>query len=181
MASTTSIPAETTRRCAYGKVSVGSVYSRHSFGKIIEKSHDQVTIENSNGDKWTIGAGIIELEFSFADQYDSEEQISRTALIELMTNRARTAMTIQFNKKPDPKVIAKELEAGKGSATAKAWNAKVKTLLEGEERVMVGYHVNSFDEHRRLRFQESDKGQRLVDPRTLTWMIVDRVKFTVSK
>jgi len=90
-------------------------------------------------------------------------------------------MTIHFNKKPDAKKIAKELEAGKGSETAKVWNAKVKTLLLGEERVMIGYHVCFFDEHRRLRFQEAEKGQRLVDPRTLNWMVVNRVRFSVSK
>lgn len=183
MASTTSIPSETTNRCDANKVKVGDTYSRHSFGiiKSIDPYNGSMTIENSNGNKWTIGKEIVALEFSIAEQFESEEKVSRTRMIEIMTEHPRTAMTINFNKKPDPKKIAKELEGGKGSDSAKDWNAKVKKLVAGEERTMIGYHTLSFDEHRRLRFQETGKGQRLVDPRTLNWMIVDRVKYVIGK
>jgi hypothetical protein len=182
MTSTTTIPTETSKRCEAKKIKVGSVFSRHSFGKVmaIDTHNGMMTIQNSNGDSWSIGAQIMEKEFSFAEQFESEETVSRTRIIELLTDNPRTAMTIQFNKKPDPKKIAKELEGGK-TGTAKDWTAKVKSLLQGDERTMIGYHVCSFDEHRRLRFNETDKGQRLVDPRTLNWMIVDCVKYTVGK
>lgn len=191
MASTTSIPTETTNRCDANKVKVGDVYTRSSFGTItnIVTEYDPITrrnqtmmsILNSNGDVWNIGKEIVALEFSFAEQFDDEETVSRTRMIEIMIENPRTAMTINFNKKPDPKKISKELEAGKNGQTAKVWNAKVKALLQGEERVMVGYHTCGFDEHRRLRFNESGKGQRLVDPRTLNTMIVNRVFYTVGK
>ena len=182
MASTTSIPAETTTRCDARKIKVGDVFSRHSFGKVtaIDRHNGLLTIENSNGNSWNIGPEIVELEFSFAEQFETEETVSRTRLIELMTELPRTAMTINFNKKPDPKAIAKALEGGKGSESAKAWTAKVDKLIAGDERTMVGYHTLSFDEHRRLRFQESGSGQRLVDPRTLNWMISYRTKFVVK-
>jgi len=183
MASTTTIPTETSKRCEAKKIKVGSVFSRHSFGKVmaIDNHNKMMTIQNSNGDSWSIGAQIMEKEFSFADQIESEETVSRTRIIELLTDHPRTAMTIHFNKKPNAKNIAKELRPGKGDMSVKDWDAKVKELLQGDERVMVGYHVCSFDEHRRLRFNETDKGQRLVDPRTLNWMIVDCVKYTVGK
>lgn len=183
MASTTSIPTETTHRCDPKKVKVGDVYSRHSFGKVkaIDNFNGMMTIENANGDSWNIGKEVVALEFSFANQFEDEEKISRTRMIEIMIEHPRTAMTINFNKKADPKAAAKALEGGKGSLSQKDWQALVAANQVGPERTMIGYHTCSFDEHQRLRFQESDKGQRLVDPRTLNWMIVDRVKYTVGK
>jgi hypothetical protein len=183
MPSTTSIPTETSQRCDAKKIKVGDVFSRHSFGKVtgIDTYNSMMTIENSNGKTWRIGAEVMEYEFSFADQFESEEKISRTQLIELITDNPRTAMTIHYNKKPNAKNIAKELRPGKGDLSVKDWDAKVNLLLQGDERVMVGYHNSSFDEHRRLRFNEADKGQRLVDPRTLNWAICNRVKYIVGK
>ena len=183
MASTTTIPAETIKRCDASKIAIGSVFSRHSFGKVtaIDRRSEMLTIENSNGDNWNIGAAIVELEFSFAEQFEEEEKISRTALIEMVTANPRTAMTINYNKKPNAKDIAKELRSGKDDMSVKDWDAKVTELLQGELRTMIGYHVCSFDEHRYLRFNEADKGQRLVNPRTLNWAIMNRTKFIVSK
>lgn len=180
MTSTATPPTETTKRCDAKKVKVGDVFSRHSFGTVIYKQGDRLGLRNSDGYEWTIDSNILEQEFSFAEQFDSEEQVSRTRIIELLTENPRTAMTVCFNKKPDPKAIAKELSTGQGELSARAWNKKVSDLVAGEERVMVGHHFGVFDEHRRLHFTESTKGGRLVDPRTINWLIVCRVKYTVK-
>ena len=190
MASTTSIPTETATRCDASKLKIGDVFSRHSFGKIKEivKQRNPVTyreeilftVENSNGNSWNIGFDIVELEFSFAEQFEDEEKVSRTRMIEIMLEHPRTAMTLNYNKKPKVDDVAKALTAGK-TGTAKDWKALVKEQLEGAERTMIGYHAMSFDEHRRLRFQDAGTGQRLVDPRTLNWMIVNRIKYTIGK
>jgi hypothetical protein len=193
MTSTTTIPTETTSRSDFSKVKVGSVYSRHSFGKVTGFGRDaygnpMVQIENSNGESWTISPNIMEAEFSFADQFDSEEKVSRTRAIEILTDNPRTAMTINYNKKPKTNdvgdgilgLINEAIKTGK-APTKKSVRQFAGEQLGGPERTMIGYHVNSYDEHRRLRFNESGKGQRLVDPRTLNWMICDRVKYVVGK
>ena len=182
MSSSSTIPTETAKRCDARKLQVGDVYSRHSFGKIIELNPFQgsATIQNVNGDKWTIGLSVLELEFTIAKQYDEEDKVSRTALIELIKGYPRTAMTINFNKKVDPKEAAKALENGKGTMSQKDWQALVSANQVGPERTMVGFHNNGYDEHGRLKFQESDKGQRLVDPRTINWAIVNRVRLIVK-
>ena len=189
MASTTTIPAETTKRCDAKKIKIGDVYSRHSFGKVTAFGQDMrgntmVEITNSNGAPWTISPQIMELEFSFADQVESEETVSRTRLIEIMMDNPRTAMTIHFNKKPNAKNIAKELRSGKAAdESVKGFDARVKALLQGEERVMIGYHNCSLDEHRRLRFNEAAEKvqQRLVDLRTLNWVVVNQTRYVVGK
>lgn len=198
MTSTTSIPTETTERCDPKRVKVGDVYSRHSFGVItkIEEKYDPITrqrltlmtIRNSNGNEWNIGSDIVGLEFSIAGQFEATEKVSRTRMIEVLMENPRTAMTINFNKKVKStdvadsvlELINKALADGKAptKASVRKFAAEQQT---GEERTMVGYHVCSYDEHGRLRFNESEVGQRLVDPRTLNWMIVDRVKYEIGK
>lgn len=178
----TATTTETTARCDASKIEVGSTFSRHSHGQVVQRRGDLFTLRNQHGFEWDInGANILEAEFSFADQHDNEVKESRSKINEILQEHAHTAMTIVFNKKPDPKHVAKELSAGKGSETDRNWNAKVKKLIEGEERTMIGYHTSSFDEHQRLKFIEQGKGPRLVDTRTIKMIVVGRTKYTVKK
>ena len=180
----TSSEQNTDKLCDASKVKVGSVFSRHSFGKVLDKGTDRGTeyfkIQNLEGKTWTITADIVEAEFSFADQFETTETVSRTRAIEVLTENPYRSITISFRKKVDHKEVAKELAKGQEQLTKRQWTKKVKDLLAGEERTMEGYHTGTFDEHRRLRFNESGKGARLVDPRTVDWMIVGRTKYKVK-
>lgn len=178
----TASTTETTRRCDLSKVKEGSVFSRHSFGKVIaiHRGLNRIELRNSEGLQWHVDGTILEQEFSFADQSDGTEEVSRTDAIKVITENPRTAMTINYNKKADPKVVAKELAAGQGNLSAKEWNAKVSSLMDGEERTMIGWHYNSFDAHGRLNFIEEAQGPRLVDPRTVNWVVVNRKRYNVK-
>ena len=178
----TTTPAETTQRCDFRQVKVGCVFSRHSFGTVTNIVGERLMLRNSDGYEWAIDQNILEQEFSFAEQFDNEEEVSRTQVIELLTEHPRTAMTVQFNKKAKHADVAKELKAGKpADMTDRAWSNKVKKLMDGEERTMVGHHFGRFDEHRRLHFTEAGKGGRLVDPRTINSLIVARMRYVVKK
>ena len=172
-------------RCDARKVKPGSVFSRHSHGTVLAVQPtargSAYSMRNEYGFEWVIqGSDILENEFSFADQHEDEAKESRTKIIEVLTDNVRTAMTICFKKKPDFKHISKVLADGKGSLSDRAWDKKVKDLCEGDERVMVGYSTGQFDEHQRLKFIEQGAGPRLVDTRTIQWMIVGRVKHIVK-
>ena len=171
---------ESTSRCNPRLVKVGSVFSRHSFGVVTEVSGNRVGLRNDKGFEWHVDANIIEQEFSFADQFDTEEEVSRTRAIEVMSEHSHTAMTIVFRKQPDAKAVADTLKAGQGSMSDKDWKKLVAAQVAGEERTMIGHHSNSYDEHRRLHFSESGVGPRLVDPRTIESLIVNRVKYAVK-
>ncbi len=179
-------------RCDHGKVKAGSIFSRHSHGEVLvidrtaNNGRGLAKLRNSAGKTWEIGIDILEWEFSFADQFETEETLSRTKTIEILKANPGTAMTIVFSKKVVAKDVAKALEEGKGSSTQKDWTAKIKGLLEGPERVMIGHHNLIFDEHQRLRFVEQVNAKtglpeaRLVDLRTLKSLVVDRVRYTVK-
>lgn len=165
------------------KVKPGDVWSRHSHGEVIARhggGGGGVRVRNASGFEWDVAEEIIEKEFSFADQFRLVDKYSRTAVIEALTDNPRRAMTICFSKKVDPKDVAKVLAGGQREGNAREWNKLVKLSLEGEQRIMVGYHSNRYDEHRRLHFQEHGKGPRLVDPRTIKWMIVNQHKYVVK-
>lgn len=198
-ATKTTKPAEPQELCDVSKVAVGSQFSRRSFGEVLQIEDKVINgtpikifkLRNSHGLEWTIDNVILAREFAFADQCDNAdkvEKLSRTKLIEVLKDSPRTAMTVTFHKKVDKKAVAKSLSEGQGKLSARAWNKVVREALAGEECVIVGYHTLSFDDHQRLRFikiggEGFGSGKpafRLVDPRTVTSVIVNRTKYVVK-
>lgn len=181
MTTATATTTETTKRCDAKQVKVGTVFTRFSSGKVVVVSPGgQFRVRNATGFEWNISPDIFEQEFSVADQVATDTKVSRTEVIEVLNAHPRTAMTVNFNKAPDPKAIADALRLGQDKMTDRAWRTKVGELVAGEERTMVGHHYGFYDEHKRLQFQEEEKGQRLVDPRSINWLIVNQVKYTVK-
>ncbi len=162
------------------KVRRGSFYSTHAFGTVLDPGHGgHIQTKSLDGFEYGVAPNIIAKEYKFADQFDRTEKVTRTKLIEILTQNPHTAMTIEFNKKPDAKKMVDELFEHTG--TKNAFTKTVKTLLAGEKREMVGFHQNTFDEHRRLYFTEAGKEHpRLVDPRTLNFIIVNLVRYEVK-
>ena len=105
----------------------------------------------------------------------------RAKINEVLLEQRGIALTVCFKKKPKDNDVADALAVGQGDLSQRAWRKKVKDLRAGEERVMVGHHAGSLDEHQRLKFTETGVGQRLVDTRTTQWVIVDRTKYIVKK
>lgn len=173
---------ETTSRCDAKQIAIGSIWSRHSYGTVTGRVGDRFTLRSEEGLEWDIdGANIMEAQFSFADQQTQEIMESRSKINEILLSYRGTAMTVCYKKKAKTNDVAKALTEGQGDLKERAWNKKVKDLIEGEERIMVGHHNGSLDEHQRLKFTETGVGQRLVDTRTTQWVIVDRTKYIVKK
>jgi ferredoxin-fold anticodon binding domain-containing protein len=163
---------------------IGDVYSRHSFGKILDVTPSYVRVRNVEGKEWDIGMEIASNELRVARP--SEElgtEKSRTELLEFLMANANTAITVTFRKKVDPKVVAKLLENGKGTMADRTWSSKVRQALEGEARTMSGYHRGQMDGHGRLMFYEvTDAGEdlRSIDPRTVERVVVGDVIYSVK-
>jgi hypothetical protein len=148
---------------------------------VVGRVGNRFTLRSEEGLEWDVdGANIMEAQFSFADQHTQEVKESRSKINEILLSYRGTALTVCFKKKPKANDVAKALAEGQGSQTQRAWNKKVKELIEGEERIMVGHHSGSLDEHQRLKFTETGVGQRLVDTRSTQWVIVDKTKYVVK-
>ena len=172
---------ESTDRCDIDKVRVGSVWTRHDSGYVTKIEGNTIHVKNNKGDEWSLTAPLVSSQFNFADQADENIKVSRTEMINIIKDNRQTAMTVTYHKKPDGKVVSKLLKDGQGDMTDRNWLIHINKIVLGEERVMIGHHFGSFDEHERLRFREHGKGQRLVDTRTLTELTVNRVNYTLRK
>lgn len=181
------------------KTSRGDYYSRLSYGRITGTSHHSVQITNESGNEWSISNEIIEDEFYFHNQIETEVKITRTELAEIFINHPRMIMTANYHKQVKEKELNEEffkLYANKGGVIISEadYKKKVKELtkvaLKGEERTIVGRHENGLDDFGRMHFtdveanwdksKDYDTRHRLVDPRTLNWVIVGNVKYSIK-
>jgi len=148
-------------------------------------------LKTLDGQEVSMGHGIFLNNCGFADLYDEELTVNRTELIGLLTAHKNRVMTVHFRKKIDEKEVAKEIasitcnrRAGEKESDRERKIAKIlKKALKGTPRTMRGEHYGSWTKHGRLNFNDADKqdGQmRQVDPRTMEWMIVDGIKYTVK-
>lgn len=168
-------------------IAVGDKWSRHSYGTVVGKGYQTITVQNENGLKWEVGDEIFEQEFTVADQFVDTVKVTRTEMVEKIVAAARVCITVHFRKKPDHKDLVAFVESLLDGTVAKpqssrALSTALKKATAGEERTMVGRHYGSADEFGRLQFtaMESGGGLRLIDPRTVEWAIIDNVKYVLK-
>jgi len=150
-----------------------------------------------------MGNSYVESILKSADSFDTTKELSKTQLADLLLNNPRTAMTVAFVKTATEK-SAKAFKEEKAAAIARVQAARtsdVEKLLSdlidnpitrtipGELRVMKGRHNGTQDELGRVQFidMEQSKGSgahdarmRQVDPRSIQYLIVDNVKYTLK-
>lgn len=175
----------------FNKLEVGSVLSETQYYKVVKKVGDKVEFVTDNGETVTVNRGYVESLIVSADQYSREEKITRTELAEMLIQNRNVVMTLNFNKQVKEADVAAEIQAAYENSTPKEFAAKMKKAvkkgLNGEERTMTGRHHGGKDDFGRLHFidmdilkdasKSYDTRQRLVDPRTLNWLIVNGVKY----
>ena len=138
-------------------------------------------VQNERGFEFTISARIIEEGMYSANQHVLEEKVTRTEMVEVLENAGDTIFTVNFNKQVDAKAVLERLKASKVATTIKA----AKMLLEGNERTLVGYLLSTEPKMGRsqvidLEIDPSKHRIRLVDHRTLNWIIIRNVKYILK-
>lgn len=181
----------------------GSILSETSFYKVKEVNADHMVVTTDDGQDVKISNQYVEKILDAADYFESEEKKTMTELAELFIGSPRIAMTVAFFKKETTKT-KKTYEAEKKAKIDEIQSAKVadvpgllENLIEnpitktipGELRVMKGRHYGSVDELGRVQFvdMEKEKGagetdarMRQVDPRTIQYLIIGGVKYTLK-
>jgi len=188
----------------FKKLKPGSILSENSFFVVKEIKPGKVIVKDEYGNDITIGEAYVDKVLHCADYFEKEEKKTMTELAELFISSPRIAMSLAFYKKSTEKT-KKAFEAEKSAKIKEIQNASLSTaakLLEdlienpisktipGELRVIKGRHSGHIDELGRVHFidmelsKESDKDydtrKREVDPRTIQWLIVNKVKYTLK-
>jgi hypothetical protein len=141
-------------------------------------------VENEDGLRWNVSKDIFDAEFTVADDFESKGETNRTEIQKKILEYPRTAMTICFRKKVQPKDVTDAvLVACEGGIDAKGLKKVVREAMKGEERVMKGRHHGKMDSHGRLKVVDMEDPkciEKSVDLRTVEWAIVKGVKYVVK-
>lgn len=180
----------------FENLEIGEVLSETQYYKVVKTSGDKVQLVNDHGANVVVDNLYVEQCLHSAQQFDKTEKVTKTKLAEILKDSARQAITVCFNKQVKPEDVQKELSSIYSQfnlgMTQADYDKKVKAALnlKGEERVMVGRHYGGVDVNGRISFidmnidrdpsKDYDTRARLVDPRTVNYIIVDNVKYQLK-
>jgi len=185
------------------QLAVGSILSEIQFYKVKELQKDCVIVVDDNGNEVTIGDKYVEQVLTSADIFDKEEKKTMTELAELFINSPRIAMTVCFMKKDTAKTqkaykaeVAAAINEVQSAPVSKVEGLLTKLIenpiskvIPGGERVMKGRHYGNVDDLGRVHFVDMElaKGTgdtdirlRQVDPRTIQYLIIGGIKYSLK-
>lgn len=179
----------------YSKIKNGEVFSesQHYVATKITPTH--LTLKPDSGDEIEVDKAYAETFLTSGQQVNNpDENISKTQAAELFLANPYVAMTVNFNKKVDREAVEKQIVKAYQNSTPNEFEAAVKEALmiglEGEERTMVGYHKGNIDNFGRISFIDMqlvrdprkpyDTRHRLVDPRSINYIILRDTKYIVK-
>lgn len=167
--------------CKFSELKSGDFLSQTSYCKVTrvigDENQRKVVVENNLGDKWTIGKNIVEREMYSSSQFSRIEKKTMTELANLMSNVKDSVFTVCFTRKLNSDHIETILNENKDLDNKKL----SKLLLKGKDRVLVGRMDTGDTVLGRSRVVDLENGgYRLVDHRTIKWIIVKNVKYELK-
>lgn len=176
------------KRSSFGQIKKGSRLSETQYYEVIgvEKGSfregGSVRVRNERGFEFTISRNIVEEGIYSADQFQEEVKVTRTEMVAVLEGAGDCIFTVNFHKQLSPKEMADKLNKIKSkNITQKA----AKEALLGEERTLVGYLLNTEPKMGRSQVIDLEIDTELhrirqVDHRTLNWIILKNVKYTLK-
>ena len=165
------------------KLKVGDIMSRVSYMRVVGISGDSVSVRNERGFEWTVGKSILEAEARSSSQFTKTEKVTRTELARILEQDVRdSAFSVSFTKMPDA-ADQDALLAGADLSTPAKRKRVAKELGVGKERIM---HAHVDDTHELGRMPcidlevEDGRRERLVDLRSLKWLVFNNTKYEVK-
>ena len=180
----------------FKQLTKGEVLSESQYYTVEKIAGNRVQLVNDHGENIVVDENYVNNCLSSASQFSETKKVTKTELAEIVVSNARQSMTVCYNKQVQQKDVLAEIsniygELGIGM-TQKDFDKKIKAALnlKGEERVMVGRHYGNVDVNGRIQFidmnikrdgsKDYDTRQRLVDPRTVNYVIVGNVKYELK-
>jgi hypothetical protein len=171
--------------CNFDKIETGEILAVTYYTKVKKKDGETLILEDlDRGTELSInGKDLIETMQS-SSQYDTEEKVSLTRIVDILKHTKGSLFTVCYNKKVSENDVNEALSSiNKGKILSNdEIKRTVKEAYKGEERILTGF----------LTFIESDFGRshaidlsispeknrvRQIDHRTINWLIVNNVKY----
>lgn len=186
---------------------VGEILSETAYYVVQKKvSNGDVIVNDELGNEITLSKAYVDsIDLPSADKFDSEEEKTATELSEICKSRPYAVMTvcnIPQGKEKTKKQLAIDRAAwaeevgrvfmAKGASALEEYASKpVETKEKTEPRTFRGRWVGVPDTFGRVTFIDMEKPipaegaydsrVRQVDTRTIQWLVVDGVKYTLKK
>jgi hypothetical protein len=179
----------------FKKLKVGEKLSETQFYSVKAIEKDGAILTTDGGEDIKVGIEYANCCLVSANQFEKTEKVTKTELANIFIANSNVAITVDFNKQVKETDVVKEIITAYESSTPKEVEAAVKKAVKkgmsGEERTMVGRHHGAVDEFGRIHFtdmeierdttkKDYDNRHRLVDPRTINFLIVKGVKYILK-
>lgn len=178
----------------FSKLQEKEKLSETQFYSVVKKVGNEVELKNDhNGESIIVSKAYVETFLTSSSQFSKENKVTQTEIIDLFKQGTSVALEVNFNKKVDEKDVLNEiLETYKTSTPAEIEGRLKKTIkgaIQGVPRTLKGYHFGHQDAFGRYHIidMESPKGtgaydarNRLVDPRTINYLIIRDTKYVVK-
>ena len=164
----------------------GDWFSSIIYNRVKAVDQYYLSVENQYGNSYQIEKSIAENEGFSASQSNAQKKVTRTELCELLENAGDAVFTINFvTKATDEK--AKQLLATlkpEDLLNAEVLRQTAKNIIKGEETTIVGYLRNREPKMGRSSIVDLNAPRpnniRLVDHRTINWMIFKGIKYVAK-
>lgn len=181
-------------KTAFNKVKEGEKFSETQYYTLVKIAGNKVQLKNGLGQDVVVDKKYVEECLVSAEQFDNTVKLSKTELAKLFLENPNVALTVSFNKQVKPEDVSKEIMSAYEGSTVKTMEAAikkaVKSALNGEERVLVGYHTGVQDDFGRVSAidmnidkdpaKDYNTALRLVDPRNINYLILKGKKYIVK-
>lgn len=178
-------------KASASKVAVGerlALFSYYVVDSVDSGAGGYIYCTDEHGSQVQIGKAIVDSSMVSTTQFNKTTKVTQTRMAQILESLGHLPLCVCFNKKVEPTHVADELEGKDISSKAKRRKV-VKDLMTGEERIMHCRLFRSTEDdlemelgrYRVIDLEKSAPGepaQRMVDTRTIKWIIVDGIKFT---
>ena len=152
-----------------------------NYIKVLAVQDDKCDVEDVNtGQTWSVSKSILETQAYTSDQYTSSEKVTRTELARILEIDIRDKVfSVCFTKMPNLQDQEKILEGADLSTSSKRKRV-AKELGVGQERIMHAYAKDTHDMGRLPVYDVEAKGDRLVDLRTIKWLVFANKRYELK-
>jgi hypothetical protein len=173
-------------RTDVSQIEIGDRFSETQYYQCINRDRDRIQVRNERGYEFWISSDIVREGLFSADQFTDEQKMTRTELVEILEGAKDTIFTVNFHKQIKTADVSKRIKQKAGQKILSSKSAALaKDLLAGEERTLIGYLVDVEPKMGRSQVIDleatGDHRLRLVDHRTLNWIIIRNVKYVLKK
>lgn len=168
-----------------------------------EEEEDEVILTDEFGGEVSASRSYVESFLHSANQYENENIVTRTEAVEILKTHPHVVMTVNYYKQPKLEEVLDHIMATYNNSTPKEFESSVKQSIKeamhGEERTIIGrlasnqnndfgrfYFIDMTIERTPEQIEKdfenaTDSRLRLVDSRSINFIVVQSNKYVVKK